>query len=122
MYNKNIINKGENKIMTKEEEMFLKLSKEAEILQENGFELIEDYTDGKLSAVLYNKYNKNKADDLKHFTFFINLERRFVSVKSEISSYGSVWKNEICSLIEYNYSDVEDEVKRLIDLMIKLSK
>ena len=31
--------------MTKEEEMFLKLSKEAEILQENGFELIEDYTD-----------------------------------------------------------------------------
>lgn len=108
--------------MTKEEEMFLKLSKEAEILQENGFELIEDYTDWKLSAVLYNKYNKNKADDLKHFTFFINLERRFVSVKSEIGSYGSVWKNEICSLIEYNYSDVEDEVKRLIDLMIKLSK
>ena len=37
------------------EEIFLKLSKEAEVLQKNGFDLVEGYVDAKLAAKVYEK-------------------------------------------------------------------
>ena len=98
------------------EEVFLKLSKEAEVLSKNGFSLIEDYSDEKLSAKVYDKVSNSKR-----FVFIVECEGRFVLINSEIHFYDSVWNNRICCYLA-NYSDVEDEIKDLIYFTIKLSK
>lgn len=98
------------------EEVFLKLSKEVEVLSKNGFSLIEDYSDEKLSAKVYDMVSNSKR-----FVFCIKCEGRFVLVNSEIHFYSSVWNNRICCELA-NYSDVEDKIKELIYLTVKLSK
>ena len=42
------------------EELFLKLNKEAEVLLENGFELVTDYSEVRLSANVYEKHTGSK--------------------------------------------------------------
>lgn len=42
------------------DEVFLKLSKEADVLQKNGFDLVGEYTDEKLRAKVYEKRVNSK--------------------------------------------------------------
>lgn len=98
------------------EEVFLKLSKEAEVLLENGFNLVEGYIDKKLSAKVY-----EKKVNSKRFVLIIKCRSRFVSVMSKICLNLSAWENEIQCQLD-NYKDVEDDIKELINSTIELSK
>lgn len=98
------------------DEVFLKLSKEAEVLLENGFNLIEGYIDEKLSAKVY-----EKKVNSKRFILRIVCEGRFVYVTSKIYLNLSAWENEITCQLD-NYKDVEDDFKELINSTIELSK
>ena len=109
-----LYNKNRDKIMNRDE-VFLKLSKEAEILQKKGFDLVEGYVDAKLAANVY-----EKVTDSKRFIFRIVCQGRFIYVTSKIGFNHSVWENEIrCQL--NNYEDIEDDIKELINSTIKLS-
>ena len=97
------------------EEVFLKLSKEAEILQKNDFNLVEGYTDAKLAAKVY-----EKTTDSKRFILRIVCQGRFVYVTSKIYFNHSTWENQICCQLD-NYIDLEGDIKELINSTIKLS-
>lgn len=97
------------------EEIFLKLSKEAEVLQKNGFDLVEGYVDAKLGAKVY-----EKVTDSKRFILRIVCQGRFVYVTSKIYFNHSAWENQITCQLD-NYEDVEGDIVALIDSTIKLS-
>lgn len=97
------------------EEVFLKLSKEAEVLQKNGFDLVGEYTDEKLRAKVY-----EKRVNSKQFTINIKCQGRFVYVTSKIHFNHSAWENQITCQLD-NYKDVEGDIVALIDSTIKLS-
>lgn len=97
------------------EEVFLKLSKEAEILQKNGFDLVGEYTDEKLRAKVY-----EKRVNSKQFTINIKCQGRFVCIYSDVCIDVSAWENRICCQLS-NYEDVEDDIKELINSTIRLS-
>ena len=97
------------------EEVFLKLSKEAEVLLENGFNLIEGYIDEKLSAKVY-----EKKVNSKRFILIIECRGRFISVMSKIRLNLSAWENQIRCQLD-NYTDLEGDIKELINSTIKLS-
>ena len=97
------------------DEVFLKLSKETEILQKNGFDLVGEYTDEKLRANVY-----EKRVNSKRFIVNIKCQGRFVCIYSDVCIDTSAWENEICCQLS-NYEDVEDDIKELINSTIKLS-
>ena len=97
------------------EEVFLKLSKEAEVLLENGFELVDKYGDERLSAKVY-----EKEVNSKRFVLVITCRGRFVSVISNVCLGISAWENEITCQLD-NYEDVEDDIKELLNSTIELS-
>lgn len=97
------------------DEVFLKLNKEAEVLLENGFELVDKYGDERLSAKVY-----EKEVNSKRFVLIITCRGRFVSVMSKICLNLSAWENEITCQLD-NYEDVEDNIKELINSTIELS-
>lgn len=101
--------------MTKDE-IFSKLNKEAEVLLENGFNLIESYKDEKLSAKVY-----EKKVNSKRFILIITCRGRFVSVISDVCLDLSAWENKITCQLN-NYEGVEDNIKDLINSTIELSK
>lgn len=98
------------------DEVFLKLNKEAEVLLENGFELVDKYGDERLSAKVYEKEVNSKS-----FVLIITCRGRFVSVISNVCLGISAWENEITCQLD-NYEDVEDNIKELINSTIELSK
>lgn len=98
------------------DEVFLKLNKEAEVLLENGFELVDKYGDERLSAKVY-----EKEVNSKRFVLIIKCRGRFVSVISNVCLGISAWENEITCHLD-NYEDVEDNIKELLNSTIKLSK
>ena len=97
------------------DEVFLKLNKEAEVLLENGFELVDKYGDERLSAKVYEKKVNSKS-----FVLIITCRGRFVSVISNVCLDLSAWENEITCQLD-NYEGVEDGIKELINSTIKLS-
>ena len=97
------------------DEVFLKLSKEADVLQKNGFDLVEGYVDAKLAAKVY-----EKVTDSKRFILRIVCEGRFVYATSKIYFNHSAWENQIRCQLD-NYEDVEGDIKELINSTIKLS-
>ena len=109
-----LYNKNRCKIVNREE-VFLKLSKEAEILQKNGFDLVGEYTDEKLRAKVY-----EKRVNSKQFTINIKCQGRFVCIYSDVCIDVSAWENRICCQLS-NYEDVEDDIKELINSTIRLS-
>lgn len=98
------------------DEVFLKLNKEAEVLLENGFELVDKYGDERLSAKVY-----EKKVNSKRFVLIIECRSRFVSVISNVCLGISAWENKIQCQLD-NYKDVEDDIKELINSTIELSK
>ncbi len=100
--------------MTKDE-IFSKLNKEAEVLLENGFNLIESYKDEKLSAKVY-----EKKVNSKRFILIVTCCGRFVSVISDVCLNLYAWKNKITCQLN-NYEDVEDDIKELLNSTIELS-
>ena len=97
------------------DEVFLKLNKEAEVLLENGFELVDKYGDEKLSAKIY-----EKEVNSKRFVLIITCCGRFVSVISDVCFNLYAWENKITCQLN-NYEDVEDDIKELLNSTIKLS-
>ena len=98
------------------DEVFSKLNKEAEVLLENGFELVDKYGDERLSAKVYEKEVKSKS-----FVLIITCRGRFVSVISNVCLGISAWENEITCQLD-NYEGIEDNIKELINSTIELSK
>lgn len=97
------------------EEVFLKLSKEAEVLQKSDFNLVEGYVDAKLAAKVY-----EKVTDSKRFILHIVCQGRFVYVTSKIYFNHSAWENQIRCQLD-NYTDLEGDIAMLIDSTVKLS-
>lgn len=97
------------------DEVFSKLNKEAEVLLENGFELVDKYGDERLSAKVYEKEVNSKS-----FVLIITCRGRFVSVISNVCLGISAWENEITCQLD-NYEGVEDNIKELINSTIELS-
>lgn len=97
-------------------ETFLDIVKEAEVLLENGFNLVEGYIDEKLSAKVY-----EKKVNSKRFILIITCRGRFVSVISDVCLDLSAWENKITCQLN-NYEGVEDNIKELINSTIELSK
>ena len=97
------------------DEVFLKLNKEAEVLLENGFELVDKYGDERLFAKVY-----EKEVNSKRFVLIITCRGRFVSVISNVCLGIYAWENEITCKLD-NYKDVEDDIKELLNSTIELS-
>lgn len=99
------------------DEIFSKLNKEAEVLLENGFNLIESYKDEdeKLSAEVY-----EKKVNSKRFILIVMCRGRFVSVISDVCLNLYAWENKITCQLN-NYEDVEDDIKELLNSTIELS-
>lgn len=97
------------------DEVFLKLNKEAEVLLENGFELVDKYGDEKISAKVY-----EKEVNSKRFVLIITCRGRFVSIISNVCLGISSWENKITCQLD-NYEDVEDNIKESLNSTIKLS-
>lgn len=100
--------------MTKEE-LFSKLNKEAEILLENGFELVTDYNEARLSAKVYEKMVGSKR-----FIAYVSREGSFFMVKTRIDINKLGLENKIKFTLE-TYSIVEGKIKEVIKAISDLS-
>ena len=97
------------------EELFLKLNKEAEVLLENGFELVTDYSEMRLSTKVYEKHVGSK-----HFTVSILYNYSLFVVKTEVDINGVVFENEVQFTLDV-YPSVEDKIKNTIKVISDLS-
>lgn len=97
------------------EELFLKLNKEAEVLLENGFELVTDYSEVKLSAKVYEKHVGSK-----HFVVSVSREGAFFMVKTKVDINGVVLENKIKFTLD-SYPSVEIKIKEVIKAISDLS-
>lgn len=102
------------KIITREE-LFLKLNKEAEVLLENGFELVTDYSEVRLSANVYEKHTGSK-----HFVVSISHEGAFFMVKTKLNINGLGLENKIKFTLD-SYPSVEIKIKEVIKAISDLS-
>lgn len=102
------------KIMTREE-LFLKLNKEAEVLLENGFELVTNYSEVKLSAKVYEKHVGSK-----HFVVSVLREGAFFMVKTKLDTNGLGLENKIKFTLD-SYPSVKSKVKEAIKVISDLS-
>lgn len=102
------------KIMTREE-LFLKLNKEVEVLLENGFELVTNYSEVRLSAKVYEKHVGSK-----HFVVSVSREGAFFMVKTKLDTNGLGLENKIKFTLDL-YPSVEIKIKEAIKTMIELS-
>lgn len=100
--------------MTKEE-LFLKVNKEAEVLLENGFELVTDYNEARLSAKVYEKMVGSKR-----FIVYVSREGSFFMVKTRVDINKLGLENKIKFTLE-TYSIVEDKTKEAIKAISDLS-
>ena len=101
--------------ITTREELFLKLNKEAEVSLENGFELVTDYSEVRLSAKVYEKHVGSK-----HFVISVLREGAFFMVKTKLDTNGLGLENKIKFTLD-SYPSVEIKVKEAIKTMIELS-
>lgn len=97
------------------EELFLKVNKEAEVLLENGFELVTDYNEARISAKVYEKHVGSK-----HFVVSVSREGAFFMVKTKVDINKLGLENKIKFALE-SHSIVEDKIKEAIKTMIELS-
>ena len=102
------------KTMTREE-LFLKLNKEAEVLLENGFELVTDYSEVRLSAKVYEKHTGSK-----HFVVSVSREGAFFMVKTKLDTNGLGLENKIKFTLD-SYPSVESKIKEAVKTMVELS-
>lgn len=102
------------KIMTREE-LFLKLNKEVEVLLENGFELVTNYSEVRLSAKVYEKHVGSK-----HFVVSVSREGAFFMVKTKLDTNGLGLENKIKFTLD-SYPSVEDKIKDTIKVISDLS-
>lgn len=99
--------------MTKEE-LFLKVNKEAEVLLENGFELVTDYNEARLSAKVYEKMVGSKR-----FLVSVSREGSFFMVKTRVDMNRLGLENKIkftletCSIVE---GKIKEAIKAISDL------
>lgn len=100
--------------MTKEE-LFLKLNKEAEVSLENGFELVTDYSEVRLSTKVYEKHIGSK-----HFVISVLREGAFFMVKTKLDTNGLGLENKIKFTLD-SYPSVEIKIKEAIKTMTELS-
>lgn len=101
-------------VMTREE-LFLKLNKEAEVSLENGFELVTDYSEVRLSAKVYEKHVGSK-----HFVISVSREGAFFMVKTKLDTNGLGLENKIKFTLD-SYPSVEIKVKEAIKVISDLS-
>lgn len=97
------------------EELFLKVNREAEVLLENGFELVTDYNETRLSAKVYEKHVGSK-----HFVVSVSREGAFFVVKTKVDINKLGLENKIRFVLE-SHSIVEDKIKEAIKTMTELS-
>lgn len=97
------------------EELFLKLNKEAEVLLENGFELVTDYSEVRLSAKVYEKHIGSK-----HFVVSVSREGAFFMVKTKLDTNGLGLENKIKFTLD-SYPSVEIKIKEAIKVISDLS-
>ena len=102
------------KTMTREE-LFLKLNKEAEVLLENGFELVTDYNEVRMCAKVYEKHIGSK-----HFVVSVLREGAFFMVKTKLDTNGLGLENKIKFILDF-YPSVEDKIKDTIKVISDLS-
>ena len=102
------------KIMTREE-LFLKLNKEVEVLLENGFELVTNYSEVRLSAKVYEKHVGSK-----HFVVSVSREGAFFMVKTKLDTNGLGLENKIKFTLD-SYPSVESKIKEAVKTMVELS-
>lgn len=100
------------------EELFLKLNKEAEVLLENGFELVTNYSEVRLSAKVYEKHVGSK-----HFVVSVSREGAFFMVKTRLdilNTDGLGLENKIKFTLD-SYPSVESKIKEAIKVISDLS-
>lgn len=100
------------------EELFLKLNKEAEVLLENGFALVTDYSEVRLSAKVYEKHVGSK-----HFVVSVSREGAFFMVKTRLDTLntnGLGLENKIKFTLD-SYPSVESKIKEAIKVISDLS-
>lgn len=97
------------------EELFLKLSKEAEVLLEDGFELVTDYNEARLSAKVYEKMVGSKR-----FIVYVSREGSFFMVKTRVDINKLGLENKIKFTLD-SYPSVESKIKEAVKTMVELS-
>lgn len=100
-------------------ETFLDIVKEAEILLEDGFELVEDVDKKSVLLKVYEKGVGSKHFS-KHFTVSILYNYSLFVVKTEVGINGVVFENEVQFTLDV-YPSVEDKIKDTIKVISDLS-
>lgn len=97
------------------EELFSKLNKEAEVLLENGFELVTDYNEARMSAKIYEKMVGSKR-----FIAYVSREGAFFMVKTKLDTNGLGLENKIKFTLD-SYPSVDIKIKEVIKAISDLS-
>ena len=101
-------------------ETFLDIVKEAEILLEDGFELVEDVDKKSVLLKVYEKGVGSKRFGDKHFTVSILYNYSLFVVKTEVDINGVAFENEVQFSLDV-YPSVEDKIKDTIKVISDLS-
>ena len=100
-------------------ETFLDIDREAKILLEDGFELVEDVDKKSVLLKVYEKGSGSKHFS-KHFTVSILYNYSQFVVKTEVDINGVVFENEVQFTLDV-YPSVEDKIKSTIKVISDLS-